>query len=107
MSFTDSATFRCNFHRYDGPDQLLQIRIGHSSRLLTGSPFSGYPFNIVHETLPTTMADAQFPLPLRELEDPLFCRACCFSIMGEGNPFLFGEMKSLTVSCWKKIKRVK
>ena len=75
MSLADSATFRCNLHRYDDPDQLLQIRIRHSTRLLTGSPFSGYPFNIVHETLPTTMADAQFPLPLRELEDPLFCQA--------------------------------
>ncbi|XP_023539483.1 E3 ubiquitin-protein ligase RNF165-like [Cucurbita pepo subsp. pepo] len=75
MSLADSGTFRCNLHRYDGLDQLLQIRIGHSSRLLTESPFSGYAFNIVHGTLPTTMADAQFPLPLRELEDPLFCRA--------------------------------
>ncbi|XP_023539485.1 RING-H2 finger protein ATL80-like [Cucurbita pepo subsp. pepo] len=75
MSFADSITFRCNLHRYDGLYQLLQIRIGHSTRLLIGSSFPGYPFNIVYETLTTRMADAQFPLPLRELEDPLFCRA--------------------------------
>ncbi|KAG6596836.1 hypothetical protein SDJN03_10016, partial [Cucurbita argyrosperma subsp. sororia] len=75
MSFADSVTFTCNLHRYDGPDQLLQIRIGHSRRLFIGSPLPGYPFNIVYETLTTITVDAQFSLPLRELEDPLFCRA--------------------------------
>ena len=29
------------------------------------------------------------------------------SIIGEENPFVFGERKSLTGSCWEKIKRLK
>ena len=32
---------------------------------------------------------------------------CCFSIIAQGNLFLFGERKSLTGSCWKKIKHLK
>ncbi|KAG6605180.1 E3 ubiquitin-protein ligase RING1, partial [Cucurbita argyrosperma subsp. sororia] len=85
MLFANSSTLRYSLRRKDGTDQLLQVRLGYSSRLISRSPYSGLPYDILEEIPSTPIADTLFPLPLRELEDPLFCHAYLVELVSSLN----------------------
>ena len=85
MPFANASTLRYSLRRNHGADQLLQLRLGYSSRLISRSPSAGLPYDILEETPSTPMADALFPLPLRELEDPLFCHAYLVELVSSFN----------------------
>ncbi|XP_038876865.1 putative RING-H2 finger protein ATL53 [Benincasa hispida] len=75
MSLETASTFRYSLRRNDGVDQSLHIRLGFLWRLLSRSPSSGLPYEILYEIPSSSPRETTFPLSLRDLEDPLFCEA--------------------------------
>ncbi|XP_023006825.1 NEP1-interacting protein-like 1 [Cucurbita maxima] len=85
MPLANASTLRYSLRRNHGADQFLRFRLCYSSRLISRSPSAGLPYDILEETPSTPMADALFPLPLRELEDPLFCHAYLIELVSSLN----------------------
>ncbi|XP_038905732.1 E3 ubiquitin-protein ligase arkadia-A-like [Benincasa hispida] len=74
-SLQTASTFRFSLRRHDdSDDQSLLIRLGFMHRQLSRSPSAGLPYEILHESNSIPMRINMFPLPLRDLEDPLLCR---------------------------------
>lgn len=82
MSLATTTYIRCRLHRNDGgTDQYLEIRMGRLRRLISRRPFDGIPYKIRTESSLFSLGNATLPLPLRKLQDPLFCHSYIASFL--------------------------
>lgn len=95
MSYAHSSTFRYNLRHNDGPSQTLQVRIGYLSRLISEPPSHGRHYRVLEENYSTTIEEAQFPLPHRELQDPLLCQTYISQLL---SPFNLGNLTCATLA---------